>query len=225
MFLTEVAWCGGCQCGRMWLPQFLNSHFSSHSHSSLNLIDAIISVYPTDDVNQAENTYLTMLRHLLDLKERSVATTADKESRDDYWNTSTALTVSSFNAPTPTIANPKQEIATTTLYVRLNSTINKRHIHYLMDPFAPVVSVEQPEDKHGNLQSYAFVTLLSKHADIAIKCLDGKWVNQWTRLQVKRSNEQRKVETAVVKRGRHVCRAYRNGQCLDACPFGWEHRW
>ena len=76
-----------------------------------------------------------------------------------------------------------------------------------------------------NLRSYAFVTLLLAYADMAIKHLNGKWVNEWTCLQVKKSNKKRDVKTAVVNRGREVCRAYRSGQCLETCPFGHKHTW
>ena len=93
-----------------------------------------------------------------------------------------ALTAASFNAPTIAAApTPKPKIPTTTLWMnRLDNTLIEQHIHRLVDRLAPVVSVERPKDKHGKLRSYAFVTLLSQHADMAIKHLNGKWVNEWT---------------------------------------------
>ena len=56
-----------------------------------------------------------------------------------------------------------------------------------------------------------------QHCKVGRDDLNGKWMNEWTCLQVEKSNKKRDVKTAVVKRGREVCRAYRNGQCLGSC--------
>ena len=162
----------------------------------------------------------------MDKIEEAAATSAYRPGSHDNYHRDT-LTAASFNAPTIAVApTPKPEIPTATLWInRLDDTLTERHIQRLVDSLAPVVSVERPKDKRGKLRSYAFVTLLSPHADMAIKHLNGKWVNERTCLQVQKSNKKRDVKTAVVKRGREVCRAYRSGQCLETCPFGHKHRW
>ena len=52
--------------------------------------------------------------------------------------------------------------------------------------------------------------------------MDGMWLLN-RRLKVQKVKEQRKVPVTIALREGDVCRAFRNGYCLEHCPFGLEH--
>ena len=165
-----------------------------------------------------------MLRGICSTIEKAAASSADSSR-----NNCNALPATAFlNSATTAVAiahhpQPKPDI--TTLWVEgFDSTDDEAAIRRLFRKLPPIVCVDRPKDSDGNLHSYAFVTLLSQNADIAIETLNGIPLNSWTCLKVKKSNKKRKVCTVVVKRGERLCRAFRHGQCVEQCPFGVKHR-
>ena len=112
----------------------------------------------------------------------------------------------------------------TTLYVNnLHDVLDERHIYYLFRPFTPVISAYRPKDEYGCHCSHAYVTLLSHEADDAIEVIDGTML-LGRRLQVQKARNEMKVPIAVEYKGRSLCRAFRNGYCLEHCPFALEHK-
>ena len=112
----------------------------------------------------------------------------------------------------------------TTLWVNnVHEVLEERHIYYLFRPFPPVISAYQPKDEYGCHCSHWYVTLLSHEADDAIEVIDGTML-LGRRLQVQKARNEMKVPIAVEYKGRSLCRAFRNGYCLEHCPFGLEHK-
>lgn len=171
---------------------------------------------------QRTTRYAMILCHFL-AKHQAKAESAGGLNKE---NDATAKSFLNLNRKSVTAsASAHHEPEITTLFVDgFDETIEERHVNHLFRPFGPIVSVSRPKDKHGKPCSHAFVTLLPQKADNAIKFLNGRRVEDWTWLQVQKSvKSDRKVPIAVIKNGRRVCRAFRNGSCLEKCPFGLEH--
>lgn len=156
-------------------------------------------------------------------KQRS---TANKENVTG--NNSTATTFSApaksasvcvcANGPT---AHHRPESKLTTLRVDgLHCAIDCTDIFHIFRAFKPLVSVDIDMDKYGRRSAY--VTLLSRKADNAIELLDRRILAN-NMLQLRKVKKQRKVRIAIALMGGDVCRAFRNGYCLEHCPFGLEH--
>ncbi len=139
-----------------------------------------------------------------------------------FLNNNDAPAVCALGATARHCPRPESELATLCVS-GFDKAIQDSDVFYLFGAFDPIVCVDRPKDEHGSYCSRAYVTLLSHEADDAIELLDGRRLLN-NLLQVKKVKNKRKVSIAVALKGRNVCRAFRNGHCLEHCPFRLEHR-